>query len=187
LGAEPTAISLQKEDELIRRLQEKDEQALAYIYKHYAHALFGVIFRILQQQEHSEDVLQETFIRIWNGARTYDASKGRLYTWMLNIARNKAIDKLRSKEAGASKLTEDIDSSLVFINTQQQIHFVPELVDIKELTERLRPEQKELLDLVYFFGFTQTEAATRLKIPIGTVKSRIRRAIGELRKYFEVA
>jgi RNA polymerase sigma-70 factor (ECF subfamily) len=184
LPADQDLISVQREEDLIRRLQEKDEATLSYLYKNYSQALYGVIYRILQQQESSEDALQETFVKIWKGAQKYDPSKGRLYTWMLNIARNQAIDKLRSRELGESKLTQDIDSSLVYINTQQQIHFTPEHVDIKELTEKLRPEQKELLDLVYFFGFTQAEAAARLKIPIGTVKSRIRSAISELRKYF---
>ena len=172
------------EDEIVGLLRSKDQKAIRYIYDNYSKALFGLILHIVQGQELAEEILQETFVKIWNNASTYDQTKGKLYTWMLNIARNLAIDKVRSSDYKKASKTQTIEKSVHSINKDFQSGMNPDTIDIKDLVEKLRPEQKELIDLIYFFGYTQAEAAEKLKMPLGTVKTRVRSAIGELRKYF---
>lgn len=175
------------EKEIVRLLREKNEKAVRYLYDHYSKALLGLIFRIVPKQEIAEEILQETFVKIWVNASSYDESKGKLYTWMLNIARNLAIDKIRSSEYKQSAKTQTIEKSVDSINKNYQAGYNPDTMDIKALTDKLRPEQKELIDLIYFSGYTQAEAADKLKMPLGTVKTRVRSAIGELRTYFRSA
>lgn len=172
------------EDEIVTLLRAKDERGVRYLYDNYSSALMGMIFRVVQSQELTEELLQETFVKIWNNFASYDKTKGRLYTWMLNIARNLAIDKVRSNEFKLTQQTQTIEKSVHSVNREYQAGFDPDLIDVKDLVDKLRPEQKELIDLIYFFGYTQAEAAEKLKMPLGTVKTRVRSAIGELRKYF---
>ena len=172
------------EEEIVSLLREKNEKAIRYLYDHYSKALMGLVFRIVQNQEIAEEILQETFVKIWVNAASYDESKGRLYTWMLNIARNLAIDKTRSSEFKNSSKTQTLEKSVDNINKNNKGVINTDTIDVKALTDKLRPEQKELIDLIYFYGYTQAEAAEKLKMPLGTVKTRIRSAIGELRTYF---
>src|ERR1700712_777553 len=150
----------------------------------YSSSLFGVISRIINDTAISEDVLQETFVKIWNSFSSYSTEKGRLFTWMVNIARNLAIDKIRSKDFKNQNKNQDIENNVTFIDGQRNTVYKPELLGIKELVETLKPEQKSILDLVYFKGYTHVEAAEELGIPLGTIKTRLRMAIIELRKYF---
>ena len=172
------------EKEIVRLLRNKNEKAVRYLYDHYSKALLGLVFRIVPNQEIAEEILQETFVKIWVNASSYDESKGKLYTWMLNIARNLAIDKVRSSEYKQSAKTQTLEKSVDSINKNYQAGYNTDTMDMKALTEKLRPEQKELIDLIYFSGYTQAEAAVKLKMPLGTVKTRVRSAIGELRTYF---
>jgi RNA polymerase sigma factor (sigma-70 family) len=172
------------EEEIIKLLRGKDEKAVRYLYDHYGKALLGLAFRIVQNQEIAEEILQETFVKIWVNASSYDETKGKLYTWMLNIARNLSIDKVRSSEFKNTSKTQTIEKSVHSINKDHQIGFNIDTMGVKELVDKLRPEQKELIDLIYFYGYTQAEAAEKLKMPLGTVKTRVRSAIGDLRKYF---
>lgn len=144
----------------------------------------GVISRIIQHTEIAEDLLQETFIKIWNAAENYDPDKGRLFTWMLNIARNVAIDKLRSKDFRNAGKNQDIENNVDFIDAQKEISFNADTLGIKDMVDDLKPEFHAVLDLVYFKGYTHVEAAEELNLPLGTVKTRIRMAIMELRKKF---
>jgi RNA polymerase sigma-70 factor (ECF subfamily) len=173
------------EQELVQQLRDRNERALRYLYDNYARALQGVIFRIVQSEEITEELLQETFVKVWQNIGSYDAAKGKLYTWLLNIARNLAIDKARSSEFKFSQQTQNIENSVSSINREYQTEFDPGHIDVKEIVDRLRPEQKELIDLIYFYGYTQAEAAKKLKMPLGTVKTRVRTAVSELRKIFK--
>jgi RNA polymerase sigma factor (sigma-70 family) len=182
LSASPDIII--SEEEIIKLMRARDQKAVRYLYDHYSVALLGLIFRIVQNQELSEELLQEAFVKIWNNFDSYDQTKGKLYTWMINVARNLSIDKVRSNEYKLSSQTQTIEKSVSSVNRQYQSGFETDTVDVKDLVNKLRPEQKELIDLIYFFGYTQAEAAEKLKMPLGTVKTRVRTAIGELRKYF---
>lgn len=172
------------EEDIISLMRAKDQSAVKYLYDNYSVALLGLVFRIVQNQETAEEILQETFVKIWVNFASYDNQKGKLYTWMLNIARNLAIDKVRSNEFKMTQQTQNIEKSVHSINREYQVGFDPNFIDVKDLVDKLRPEQKELIDLIYFYGYTQAEAAEKLKMPLGTVKTRVRSAIGELRKYF---
>jgi len=172
------------EDEIIKLVRARDQKGLKYLYDHYSHALMGLILHVVKDREAAEELLQETFVKVWNNFNSYDNKKGRLYTWMLNIARNLAIDKTRSNEYKLSQQTQNIENSVNSVNREHQSEFESELLDLKDLVQKLRPEQKELIDLIYFFGYAQAEAAEKLKVPLGTVKTRVRSAIGTLRKYF---
>lgn len=150
----------------------------------YSASLYGVISRIVIDTATAEDVLQDTFIKIWNSFASYSADKGRLFTWMVNIARNLAIDKIRSKDFKNQNKNQELENNVTSIDEQRNTVYKPELMGIKDLLETLKPEQKSILDLVYFKGYTHVEAADELGVPLGTIKTRLRTAIGQLRKFF---
>ncbi len=176
-------ISL-SEEELISKLKNRDTLAIRALYDMYSGALFGVISRLVSQTEIAEDLLQETFIKIWNAAESYDSSKGRLFTWMMNIARNLAIDKLRSKDFKNGIKNQDIDNNVDFIDAQKEVTFNADLLGLKDMVDALKPEFNKVLNMVYFKGYTHAEAAEELNLPLGTVKTRVRMAILQLRKHF---
>lgn len=176
-------ISL-SEEELVRRLKAQDTIAVQALYDMYSGALLGVISRIIPQTEVAEDLLQETFIKIWNSAISYDSNKGRLFTWMMNIARNLSIDKVRSRDFRNSEKNQDIENNVDFIDSQKELTFNADLLGLKDMVTALKPEFNSVLNMVYFKGYTHVEAAEELNLPLGTVKTRIRMAIIELRKHF---
>ena len=172
------------EEELIIALKSRDITAMQALYDMYSGALLGVISRIVQPVEVAEDLLQETFIKIWNSSDGYDPTKGRLFTWMMNIARNLAIDKLRSKDFKNSGKNQDIENNVDFIDAQKEVTFNADTLGVKDMVNALKPELNVVLNMVYFKGYTHAEAAEELSLPLGTVKTRIRMAIMELRKNF---
>jgi RNA polymerase sigma factor (sigma-70 family) len=176
-------ISL-SEDDLVRALGNQEKIAIEALYDMYSASLYGVISRIVIDTPTSEDVLQETFVKIWNSFSSYSAEKGRLFTWMVNIARNLAIDKIRSKDFKNQAKNHELENNVTFIDEQRNTVYKPELMGVKDLVSTLKPEQKSILDLVYFKGYTHVEAAEELGIPLGTIKTRLRMAIIELRKNF---
>jgi len=154
------------------------------LYDMYSASLFGVIVRIVNDEALAEDILQDTFVKIWNSFSSYSTEKGRLFTWMVNIARNLAIDKIRSKDFKNQTKNQELENNVTFIDEQRNTVYKPELLGVKDLVEQLKPEQKSILDLVYFKGYTHVEAADELGVPLGTIKTRLRMAIIQLRKYF---
>jgi len=172
------------EQDLVLALRQKDKAGVEALYNMYSSSLYGVIFRIVQHEEIAEDLLQETFVKIWNSFSQYDASKGRLFTWMVNVARNLSIDKIRSKDFRNNSKNQDLENTVNFVDEQVNTAINPDVVGVKELVNQLKPDQKSVLDLVYFRGYTHVEAAEELGIPLGTVKTRMRMAIITLRKFF---
>ncbi|HEY9533118.1 MAG TPA: sigma-70 family RNA polymerase sigma factor [Mucilaginibacter sp.] len=172
------------EEELVLALRNREKIAIEALYDMYSASLFGVISRIVSDEATAEDVLQETFVKIWHSFSSYSEEKGRLFTWMVNVARNLSIDKLRSKDFKNRSKNQDLENNVTSIDEQRNTVYKPELMGIKELVQTLKPEQKSILDLVYFKGYTHVEAADELGIPLGTIKTRLRMAIIELRKYF---
>jgi RNA polymerase sigma-70 factor (ECF subfamily) len=170
------------EEELVFLLQSQDQNAFSYLYDNYAAALNGTIYRMVEDIQLSEDILQEAFIKIWNNFKTYDSSKGRLFTWMVNITRNLTIDTLRSRGyKKQQKISQDENS----VSTYQDKNFNIDRFDsigLRKQLATLKPEQKDIIDLAYFNGFTQEEISKQMGIPLGTVKTRMRSAIMELRK-----
>jgi RNA polymerase sigma-70 factor (ECF subfamily) len=176
-------ISL-SENELILALRQKNKIGAEALYDMYSSSLYGIIYRIVQHEEIAEDLLQETFVKIWNSFSSFDSTKGRLFTWMVNVARNLSIDKIRSKDFRNNSKNQDLENTVNFIDEQQNTALNPDILGVKELVQKLKPEQKSILDLVYFRGYTHVEAAEELGIPLGTVKTRMRMAIITLRKFF---
>lgn len=167
------------DENIIRLLKDGNKEGVSLLYDKYAAVLFGVINRILQNTEASEEVLQDTILKIWNNAEKFDAAKGNLLTWSINIARNAAIDRARLKSfSRKSTQIEDISHQL------EEASINPETIGLADLVKKLSVDQKAIIDLIYFKGYTQSEAAEALDIPIGTVKSRLYAAIGKLRELF---
>jgi len=170
------------EEELVILLQNKDQKAFSYLYDNYAAALNGVIYRMVENRELAEDILQEAFIKIWNNFSNYDNLKGRLFTWMLNITRNLTIDTLRSKGyKKQSKISSDENSVSNYTDDSKMAERFDSMGLRKQLVN-LKPEQRSIIDLAYFNGYTQDEISKEMGIPLGTVKTRMRTAILELRK-----
>ncbi|TGE20245.1 sigma-70 family RNA polymerase sigma factor [Hymenobacter elongatus] len=154
---------------------------MTLFYDKYATALYGVILRIVKREEIAEDVLQESLVKIWNSFQSYDADKGRLFTWVLNVSRNLAIDKIRSRQYRVGSRTQPLEESAALRQAATPT-FRPEHIGLQEMTNKLNPEQKQIIDLLYFGGFTQSEVAEELNLPLGTVKTRARAAIKVLAK-----
>jgi RNA polymerase sigma factor (sigma-70 family) len=169
---------------LVLALRNREKIGAEALYDMYSASLYGVILRIVVETELAEDILQETFVKIWQSFNSYSSDKGRLFTWMVNIARNLSIDKVRSKDFRNQNKNQELENTVNLIDEQNNTVYKPELLGIKDLVQTLRPEQKSILDLVYFKGYTHVEAADELGIPLGTVKTRLRMAIQELRKNF---
>lgn len=169
------------EEELVISLKQKNEDAFSYLYDHYSGALFGVISSIINDKETANDVLQEAFVNIWKNFGSYDASKGRLFTWMLNIARNASIDKTRSKSFKASQKNQPLEDNVIMGAGKVVTNPSANDFGLKKIIANLKEEYRVLIDLSFFQGFTHEEIAKALGIPLGTVKTRIRTALIQLR------
>jgi RNA polymerase sigma factor (sigma-70 family) len=167
------------ETELVALLQERNGQAFSYLYDNYSGALLGVIGGIIADRDLAGDVLQNVFVNIWRKIELYDPSKGRLFTWMLNIARNAAIDEVRSRSYRDAQKNQPIaeDGSLPGAVTGPAIGDV----GLKKVLAKLKEEWRVLIDLSYFQGYTHEEIAKLQGLPLGTVKTRIRTALSHLR------
>lgn len=172
------------EEELVALLKQKHRVAFNYLYDNYGTTIYGVIRRTIADEQVAQDVLQEVFVKIWNNIDGYDPQKARIYTWMINIARNAAIDKLRSKgEIMKRKIQNDEDvvyESGQDLNTEKQT----DAIGLWKAVEGLKPEYATIINLAYHKGFTQTEIAETLDIPLGTVKTRMRQAMKILKEHF---
>ncbi len=171
-----------KEEELVVLLKRKDSHAYSLLYDNYSAALFGVILRVINIEEIAEDVLQDVFIKIWKNIDLYDTSRGRLFTWMLNIARNASIDYARSKQYKIDTKLQGMDTSIHEINRHTAAQNNTDFIGVKEQVAQLKEDYKILIDMIYFAGYTQEDTAKELNIPVGTVKTRVRAAIIKLRE-----
>lgn len=169
------------EEQLIVLLKERNENGFHYLYDHYSGALYGVILRIVQSKDYTEEIIQDVFVKIWNSIQQYDSSKGRFYTWMINIARNTAIDYLKSKsfqnELKNQSLPDFVYNSAELSTTNNSSDFI----GFNNVLESLETDKKELIDLAYYQGYTQNEISEKLKIPLGTVKTKMRNALMKLK------
>lgn len=173
------------EEDIIIALKSKQRRAVGILYDKYSSFLFGIITRIVRSNEIAEDILQEVFVKVWKNIDTYDVKKAKLVTWMANIARNLSIDKIRSKEYKNQLQNQDIGDYVNIIEDSTHGGFNPEYIGLRETLQKLKPEHRILIDLVYYQGYTQQDAAEKLGIPLGTVKTRIRSAINNLREIFK--
>jgi RNA polymerase sigma factor (sigma-70 family) len=172
-----------QEQELVALLKAKDEQAFNYLYGNYSGALYNIVLQVIPDTQLAGDVLQEAFVNIWKKIGTYDAAKGRLFTWMLNVTRNLAIDMVRSKGYQNSQKNRELPSAEQFDQMGAVTQPGVDNVGLKKAVAQLKQEQRILVDLAYFKGYTHEEIARMEQIPLGTVKTRIRNALIQLRQY----
>lgn len=170
------------EPELIAALKIHENEAYQYLYFHYRNALFAVVTQFIPNKETAVDVLQEVFVTVFKMIDRYDAEKGRLFTWLITIARNTSINTLRSRNYKSSLKNTGLENCV----DNNEKTFEPDMnfIGLRKQVHSLKKEFTEVLKLCYFNGFTQQEIADSLQIPIGTVKTRLRMAIIELRKQF---
>lgn len=169
-------MSSPSELSFLEALKRREESAFEQLYDNYSKALFGVILRIVKCQHTAEDLLQDTFVKIWKHIGTYDEDKGRLFTWMLRIARHTAIDYKRSSFATHRSMFAAGPSA----KTSLENNF--DAVGLYKHVERLHVNHLSVVEMIYFQGYTQEEAAKTLNLPLGTVKTRIRKAVNLLRR-----
>lgn len=166
---------------LVKELLKKDNNSFTLLYDNYSKSLYGVIYNLIKNREEAEDVLQEVFVKIWNNIDSYNESKGRLYTWMLNIARNTSIDKLRSKGFNNSQKNLSVDNFVYMLEDNSKITNRIDAIGIKRFINKLKPKCIQIIELLFFQGYTQQEASEELEMPLGTVKTNNRNCMNELR------
>lgn len=167
------------EEVLVAMLKSRSREGFDYLYSQYSGALFSVILTFVPDRDLASDLLQEIFIKIWKQIESYDAQKGRLYTWMMQITRNSCIDVVRSTKYQMNQQNRELPDSVYERGAQD---FNPNTIGIRQQVGNLKQEHRELVELSYFQGYTQEEMAELLKIPLGTVKTRMRAALIQLRK-----
>jgi len=172
-----------EEEDIIIQLQEQEKSAISLLYDRYAATLYGIVLRIVRSESLAEDVVQDTFVKAWRYHANYKVSKGTIFTWLLNIARNTAIDKTRSTAFRQHEKIQKLDHS-VYMANGLSIEFNPDLIGLDKIVKKLEEKYRIIVELIFFRGFTQHEVTEHLDIPLGTVKSRLRIALRELRKYF---
>ncbi|MEW4925589.1 sigma-70 family RNA polymerase sigma factor [Algibacter sp. 2305UL17-15] len=168
-------------DNLIVRFQQKDEKAFEKLYSMYSESMHGVIYNIVRDHAIAEEVMQDVFIKAWHKSGSYSAKKGRFFTWILNISRNAAIDKTRSKAFKNSKQNLNSDYFVDTIETSENLDAITDAIGVKKFVSKLAEKCKKVIELLYFKGYTQSEASEALDMPIGTIKTRNRNCIQELR------
>ncbi len=169
------------EKEIVSLLEQSDKRAITLLYDNYADALYGVVKKIISDDNVAQDVLQESFVKIWRYSHKYESSKARLFTWLYRITYNTAIDKVRSLK---NKNTNEvqIETSAVYKVTSNELN--QDVLDIKEHLKRLDEKYQIIINALFFEGMTQQEASDELNIPLGTVKSRLKIGLRELKKIY---
>ncbi|MBT8394760.1 MAG: sigma-70 family RNA polymerase sigma factor [Flavobacteriaceae bacterium] len=173
----------QLEKDIIQLLKNGDKKALSLLYDNYSDSLFGVALKITKDEALAKDALQESFIKIWKNSHKYDPKKAKLFTWLYRITRNTAIDKLRSFNNRNSKEVQ-IEHSNVYNVTTSSLN--QDVIDLKQHVDKLEQKYKTVLNALFFEGMTQQEASDELDIPLGTIKSRLKIALRELKKVYSV-
>ena len=167
------------EEELIELVDARKNEGFSLLYANYSSVLYGVSLKIVGSETIAKDVLQDAFVKIWKNFSKYDRSKGRLFTWMLNITRNTAIDYTRTKEFQSNS---KFSSEYILSNHSGGSEMKVDHIGLSKVLKSLNPESKRVLECVYINGYTHSEAAEFLKLPLGTIKTRVRNGLIELRK-----
>lgn len=172
------------DDRLASWLSTGDDLAFEWLYDQYSSLLYGTLIRVVRVQAIAENLMQDCFVKIWKNAASYDHEKGKFTTWLINIARNTAIDYTRSKHFSQSQKNRSFED---FVQTEvkhESATLLTDAIGLASHLDRLPAPMREVIDLQYFQGFTQQEIADEFGIPLGTVKTRTRIALRELRKAF---
>lgn len=173
---------MQNDTRLIQQLKNKDEGALSLLYDKYSGAIYSIILKMIRDEGKAQNLLQDTFMTVWDKAENYDATKGRFYTWVYRIAKNKTLNVLRKNDP----LIQTDDFS-VYKNKEEAISIDNEYLELKGAITSLEAHHKEAIELVYFKGLTHREAHKEMNVPLGTFKSYVRQALKELRTTYSKA
>ncbi|GAA4931958.1 RNA polymerase sigma factor [Algibacter agarivorans] len=169
------------EKQIVSLLQNGDKKAINLLYENYADSLYGVIQKVISDEDTAQDVLQETFVKIWRYSKKYDSSKAKLFTWLYRIAYNTAIDKVRSQKNKNSKEVQ-METSTVYKVSSNELN--QDVLDIKKHLSSLDEKYQIVINALFFEGMTQQEASDELDIPLGTIKSRLKIGLRELKKIY---
>jgi RNA polymerase sigma-70 factor (ECF subfamily) len=169
--------------QLCEQLKTRRCDAFAQVYDKYAGALYGIICKMIQNTHTREELLQDVFVKVWKNIEKYDASKGSLFTWLLQITRNTCIDYLRSKKHNIS-FNGEVELHDEKLATQSEGHYNAENTELRGLAYKLEHKYRQIIDLVYFWGYSQEEVSQMLNIPLGTVKTRSRAGLQQLRTLY---
>lgn len=165
---------------VILQLKNGDQRAMATVLNKYGDALYGAIYQIVRSEDIAKDLMQDACIKIWQNIKSYDEQKGRLFTWLLRVCRNTAIDKARTAKFKAIAQSKTLEETVYDNVTHSEQMNIPDS-GLQQVIQRLDEKYQQVINLIYLQGFTQREAADELDIPLGTVKSRVKIAIRELR------
>jgi RNA polymerase sigma-70 factor (ECF subfamily) len=184
------AIDLEAEIALLKRVSQGDRRSFEELYDRFSGVLFSTAYRVLNNQEAAEDVLQDVFVQIWDKAPLYDPTRGKPLTWAITLTRNKSIDRLRSTQR-RNRLSDELEHEAQSMEQFDDKSSV-EVVEAQEkgklvriAIQKLSKDQRESIELAFFSGLTQTEIAERLGEPLGTIKARIRRGMMKLREVLD--
>jgi RNA polymerase sigma-70 factor, ECF subfamily len=175
------------DEDLISLVEAADAEAFATLYDRHSRAAFSLAYRMMGERQASEDLTQDAFLKVWRGASSYRAERGSVRTWILSIVHNRGIDQIRS-QASRRRTQEKIEASAP--RSQPSEAFAETLRNsqrdqVREALETLPPEQLKILELAYFSGYTHVEISDLLRLPLGTVKGRMRLGLKKIRDYFE--
>lgn len=174
----------EEEFALVERLKQHDEKAFAILYDAYAPILYGLIVRIVRNYADAENLLQDSFVKSWLHIDQFTPEKGCFSTWLINIARNTAIDFTRSKYYLTRDANQNLEKIVFNELGPKTTGIVIETIGLSGHLEKLSPQTRQIIEWMYFEGFTQQEISETHGIPLGTVKSRTRLALKELREIF---
>ena len=178
------AVLLRDDPELARRLKNRDPNAMAELYDRFGRVTFALIFRVVRNEAVAEDLVQETFLRVWNRVHGFDHEKGALGPWVLAVARNRAIDYLRSVDGRMAQSAfelEKLEQPALFCDLENSIMNMDRVRALRGAFQKLTDNQRLVLELAYYEGLSQTEMAERMNQPLGTVKTWVRSALKALR------
>jgi RNA polymerase sigma-70 factor (ECF subfamily) len=179
------AIHSEGDRTLAERLKRREPQAMADLYDRYGRVTYVLIFRIVRNAGTAEDLVQETFLRVWNRVQAFDAEKGALGPWILTVARNRAIDYLRSVDGRMAQNAFELEANehpSLFANLETEVLNSDRARRLRTAFEKLTPNQRLVIELAYYEGLSQSEMATRMSQPLGTVKTWVRSALKALRE-----
>jgi RNA polymerase sigma-70 factor, ECF subfamily len=178
-------MSGQSDAELARRLQRRDPTAMADLYDRFGRLAWSVIVAIVHDAATAEDLVQETFLRVWNQAHAFEIGRGALGPWLLAVARNRAIDHVRSKSARMDRNAYELDvreHPSLFVDMEREVLNTDAARLIRKAISTLNENQQKVIELAYYEGLSQTEMADRMGEPLGTVKTWVRTALKHLRE-----
>lgn len=173
------------EPNLLKRIAQQDEKAFEALYDQYAKLVYSLILSVVKKQSDAEDILQEVFLQVWAKASTFDAAKGNVYGWLITLARNRAIDRIRSKVFQKQHQEISVDEPGTIPHTTESNPLDALVVEeraqlVKNALQQIPAEQREVIEIAYFSGYSQSEIANKLNLPLGTVKTRMRQGMKKL-------